>query len=304
MPTGRVQGATMTMRTDTREATFVGDVKAHLVSTAQPGQAAPATPAFGRDSASPIDVTSDQLYVNDLAKTALFMGKVVAVQGDSTLKAPELHIAYEGKAAAEHDCGGSAPQQPGEGSRLSRLVAKNGTVVTIGADRRVSSDEVEFDAKADTALFIGNVLVNQLKNVLQGKRLFIDRKAGTSRLETPAEGGQPAGRIAATFYQNDTKGAAQPKPKPKSAAANKARRRAGRRVGLLQDGSQRAHGYRGRHARRVRHREACRLPRQRQVEARRLRRAHRGDGRLLHGSGRTRARQRRRRGCRQDASRS
>ena len=49
-------------------------------------------------------------------------------------------------------------------------------------------------------------VVNQQKNVLQGKRLFIDRKAGTSRLETPAEGGQPAGRIAATFYQNDTQG--------------------------------------------------------------------------------------------------
>ena len=210
----------MTMRTDTREATFVGDVKAHLVSATQPGQAAPATPAFGRDSRHPIDVTADQLYVNDTDKTALFMGKVVAVQGDSTLKAPELHITYEGKAAVEQ-LTGAAPQQPDEGSRLSRLVAKNGIVVTIGTDRRVSSEQVEFDAKADTALFIGDVVVNQQRNVLQGKRLFIDRKAGTSRLETPAEGGQPAGRIAATFYQNDTKGAAQPKPKPKSAAANK-----------------------------------------------------------------------------------
>lgn len=218
MPTGTVQGATMTMRTDTREATFVGDVKAHLVSAGQPGQAAPATPAFGRDSRRPVDVTADQLYVNDTDKTALFMGKVVAVQGDSTLKAPELHITYEGKAAVEQITG--AEPQAGEGSRLSRLVAKNGTVVTIGADRRVSSEQAEFDAKADTALFIGDVLVNQQRNVLQGKRLFIDRKAGTSRLETPAEGTQPAGRITATFYQGDQKAGAQ--PKPKSGAANKA----------------------------------------------------------------------------------
>jgi LPS export ABC transporter protein LptC/lipopolysaccharide transport protein LptA len=219
MPTGRVQGATMTMRSDTREATFVGDVKAHLVSTEQPGQAAPSTPAFGRDTKHPIDVTADQLYVNDLAKTALFMGKVVAVQGDSTLKAPELHIAYEGRAAADMMTASAQPQQPEEGSRLSRLVAKDGVVITVGVDRRVASDQVEFDAKADTALFVGNVLVNQQKNVLQGKRLFIDRKAGTSRLETPAEGTHTAGRIAATFYQNDAKSAAQ--PKPKSAADNK-----------------------------------------------------------------------------------
>jgi LPS export ABC transporter protein LptC len=218
MPTGRVQGATMTMRSDTREATFVGDVKAHLDAAEQPGQAAPATPAFGRDSKQPIDVTADQLYVNDLAKTALVMGKVVAVQGDSTLKAPELHIAYEGRAAAEALTASTSPQQPEDASRLSRLVAKNGVVVTVGVDRRVSSDQVEFDAKADTALFVGDVRVNQQKNVLQGKRLFIDRKAGTSHLETPAEGAQPAGRIAATFYQTDNKGAAQPKPKSKSAA--------------------------------------------------------------------------------------
>ena len=213
MPTGSVQGSSMTLRTDTREATFVGAVKAHLVSAAQPGRAAPA--ALGRDSRQPVDVTADQLYVNDTDKTALFMGKVVAVQGDSTLKAPELHITYEGKAAVEQ-LTGATPQQPGDGSRLSRLVAKNGTVVTMGADRRVSSEQAEFDANADTALFLGDVVVNQQRNVLQGKRLFIDRKAGKSHLETPAEGGQPAGRIAATFYQGDQRAGAQPK---KAAAA-------------------------------------------------------------------------------------
>jgi lipopolysaccharide export system protein LptA len=146
----------------------------------------------------------------------LFMGQVVAVQGETTLKAPELHITYEGKAAVEQLTG--AATAPGDGSRLSRLVAKTGTVITIGADRRVASDEVEFDVKADTALFLGNVLVNQQKNVLQGKRLFIDRKAGTSRLEAPAEGGQPAGRIAATFYQNNP---AKPGPQPKKAAGDR-----------------------------------------------------------------------------------
>ena len=142
------------------------------------------------------------------------------MQGDSTLKAPELHITYEGKAAVEQ-LTGATPQQPGDGSRLSRLVAKNGTVVTMGADRRVSSEQAEFDANADTALFLGDVVVNQQRNVLQGKRLFIDRKAGKSHLETPAEGGQPAGRIAATFYQGDQRAGAQPK-KAAAAAAQEA----------------------------------------------------------------------------------
>ena len=215
MSTGTVHGASMTMRTDTREATFVGDVKAHLLATTQPGKSTGAAPAFGR-SQQPVDVTAEQLYVNDTNKTALFMGKVVAVQGESVLRAPELHITYEGKAAVEQLTAAATPG--GEGSRLSRLVAKTGTVVTMGADRRVASDEAEFDVKADTALFLGNVLVNQQKNVLQGRRLFIDRKVAASRLDAPAEGGQPAGRIAATFYQGDGKGGPATKKKAPAAA--------------------------------------------------------------------------------------
>jgi lipopolysaccharide transport protein LptA/LPS export ABC transporter protein LptC len=211
LPTGRVQGATLTLRTDTREATFVGDVRAHFEPAAREGKPQPAGAAFGRDASQPVDVTSEQLYVNDSAKTALFMGKVVAAQGDATLKTPELHIAYEGTAAA--DLAGAAQRQPGEAAHLSRLLAKNGAVITMGADRRISSDEAEFDAKAETALFVGDVLINQQRNVLQGKRLFIDRRTGKSRLEAPGEGGQPAGRIAATFYQADGRTAPQAKTK-------------------------------------------------------------------------------------------
>ena len=204
MPAGRVLGSAMTLRTDTREATFLGNVRTRLVPTAQPGDTRPATPAFGANSREPVDVTSDQLYINDTAKTALFMGKVVAVQGDSTLKAQELHVTYEGAPASDLITGAATPK-PGDGSRLSRLVAKDGAVVTLGADRRVSSDQAEFDVKGDTALFVGNVLVNQQRNVLQGRRLFIDRKTGNSRLEAPPDGDQRAGRIAATFYQGDGK---------------------------------------------------------------------------------------------------
>jgi len=212
-PTGRVQGSAMTMRTDTREASFVGNVAVRLVQSG----AGQTTVALGRDSRQPVDVTAEQLHVNDTAKTAVFMGDVVAVQGDSVLKTPELHISYEGKPASEPAV--AAPGQPSEGSRLSRLIGKSGAVVTAGSDRRVSSDQVEFDAKANTALFTGNVLVNQQKNVLQGRRLFVDRKTGRSRLEAPSEPGQPTGRIAATFYQSERAVAAA---KPKAAAVEAA----------------------------------------------------------------------------------
>ena len=61
---------------------------------------------------------------------------------------------------------------------------------------------------------LGDVVVHQPKNVLQGKRLFVDRKAGTSRLETPADGGnRPAASPRRSTREPTQKAGAQPKPK-------------------------------------------------------------------------------------------
>ena len=237
------------------------------------------TPAFGRDARQPVDVTSEQLYINDAAKTAQFTGGVVAVQGDSTLKTPELHVAYEGKAASE--LASADAQQRQESSRLSRLLAKGGAVVTIGADRRVTSDEAEFDAKADTALFTGNVVVNQQKNVLQGGRLFVDRKTGKSRLEAPAEAGQPAGRIAATFYQSD----ARPPRNPSQSSGRRDDRPPRSVFGSFKTDPNAPIDVEA-DTLDVHDNPAGDLPRQGQGPAGRVHRAHRRDDRLLLGPGR------------------
>jgi lipopolysaccharide transport protein LptA len=82
----------------------------------------------------------------------------------------------------------------------------------------VTSELADFDVKADTALFSGNVHVTQEKNMLVGGKLFVDRKQGKSRLESPPEGGMPAGRIAALFHQAGAKPSAQTPPKAQAAA--------------------------------------------------------------------------------------
>ena len=84
MPTGSVHGATMTMRTDTREATFVGNVAVtpRRRRAGGPGQPAGRRPS-GATRASRSTCTSEQLYINDTHQIALFTGNVVAVQGDT-----------------------------------------------------------------------------------------------------------------------------------------------------------------------------------------------------------------------------
>jgi LPS export ABC transporter protein LptC/lipopolysaccharide transport protein LptA len=203
--TGNVRSAGLNLKTDTQEASFLGNVVVRMVGSNGQGVG-----GFGRDARQPIEVNADRLDVNDASKIARFTGSVTATQGDSTLKSPELTVTYEGKAASEQLS--AQPKSDEAASRLSRLVASKGAVITAAGDRRVTSEQVDFDAKADTALFTGSVVVNQGRNVLNGRRMFVDRKAGKSRLDAPGEGGQAPGRITATFYQSETK-TAQAKPK-------------------------------------------------------------------------------------------
>lgn len=193
MPTGSVQAAAMTMLNKSKLVQFRGNVTVRLLP--QQGQGL----ASGRDARQPVDIRSEELDVDDAAKTAHFRGKVVAVQGETMLQAPYLMVKYEGKAASGLAPAADATPAKGAGSdgaHVTFLWARNGVEVTAGTDRRIVSDLADFDVTADTALFAGNVVATQEKNVLKGGRLVIERKAGKTRLDTPG------GRIAATFHPN------------------------------------------------------------------------------------------------------
>jgi lipopolysaccharide export system protein LptA len=194
MPTGSVQAAAMTMLNKSKLVQFRGNVTVRLLP--QQGQGL----ATGRDARQPVDIRSEELDVDDAAKTAHFRGKVVAVQGETMLQAPYLMVKYEGKPASGLAPAADATPAKGagnDGARVTFLWARNGVEVTAGTDRRIVSDLADFDVTADTALFAGNVVATQEKNELKGGRLVIERKAGKTRLDTPGNG-----RIAATFHPN------------------------------------------------------------------------------------------------------
>jgi lipopolysaccharide transport protein LptA len=199
---------------------------------AQNGAAAKAAsvlPGLQANSGEPIDVKSEQLEVDDIAKTAQFRRDVIARQGDAVLQAPELDIAYEGRSAMSESA--AQPREGGAQTKLKAIAARGGVVMTSKDDRaeastldydaaserarlagevvltsvnerRVTARAAELDQKADTALLTGDVVVTQGKNTMRGQRLFLDRKAQRTRLESPAEGGKGAGRIQTVFYQN------------------------------------------------------------------------------------------------------
>lgn len=256
---GTIQSNSMILLTKARQAAFKGDVQVRLKANPAAAQAAlaneqakkpaAAMPGLAANSGQPIDVTSEQLDIDDTSKTALFRRSVVARQGDAVLESQELDVLYEGRASPDQPGPAAADVPKAEQARLKSVAARGGVVMTnkddkvtsdtmdyeaaservvltgsvvirSGADRGATAQRAELDQKADTALLTGEVVVTQAKNVLRGRRLFVDRKSSRMRLESPAEAGRAAGRIYTLFYQGDQKTGSVPQKKSESAPAN------------------------------------------------------------------------------------
>jgi lipopolysaccharide transport protein LptA len=208
MPTGTLTANAMDFSTTTRVGKFRGNVALRLVQTPSAVTGARPSIGLGGDGKQPVDIRSQEFDIDDLKSQADFRGQVVATQGETQLRAPELRVTYEGQASKQtgFDGASAAPAATqtadGAGAQLARLVARTGVVLTAGTDRRIVADVVDFDVKADTALFVGAVELTQGRNVFRGGRLAVDRKSGKSRLDAPGTTATAVpGRIAATLVQ-------------------------------------------------------------------------------------------------------
>ncbi len=199
MPTGRILADAMDLETKSKKGTFQGHVTVRL---AQDQATAKPMLGLGKETRAPVDVKAQRLDIDDAKRFALFTGGVAAAQGESVLRSSDLRITYEGRATTP-----GAPQPTdlmteSGGTKVQKLLATGGVTITSGIDRTVRADTVEFDVPGDLASFVGTTVeVQQGKNRLLGRRLVVDRKAGKTALDAPAEGKMPAGRIQTTFYQ-------------------------------------------------------------------------------------------------------
>jgi LPS export ABC transporter protein LptC/lipopolysaccharide transport protein LptA len=260
MPGSTVRGRRMVIEQKKRLVVFSDGVETRLTqdqSRTRPTRT-DATPVLTSGD-GPIDIVSRTLAIDDVKKTALFSGDVVAKQGQATLNAPELEVLYEDNGAAKDGAapGGSPDQtsapkadrvpttnrvklirvpkdvvivngtQRATGSsaefdqRQDVLVLHGPVVITQEPDRKATGDEAVVDNKQDTMLLTGAVVVTQARNTLRGRRLLVNRRAGTMQMTTPADGSGPAGRVYARLYSADADQPGQPakkRPAPKAAS--------------------------------------------------------------------------------------
>jgi lipopolysaccharide export system protein LptA len=160
---------------------------------AQAGGPPNALQGFSQNRDQPVKIDAARLEVRDKNKIATFSGNVQVVQGDTTLRCKTLAVFYDTEGGGSTMA--SAKPGPGGQSRIRRLEARGGVVVTQ-KDQVATGETGLFDMASNTVTLSGNVVVKQGQNVLQGERLVVDLTSGVSRVEAGKAGN---GRVQGLF---------------------------------------------------------------------------------------------------------
>ncbi|WP_146590472.1 lipopolysaccharide transport periplasmic protein LptA [Puniceibacterium confluentis] len=123
--------------------------------------------AFGgmtQDTSAPVEVTADQLAVNQADGTALYTGNVIIGQGAMRLAAPRVLVVY-GEAAG----------------RIERLEATGG-VTLVNGDDAAEAERADYNIDAGTVVMTGNVLLTQGDNALTAETMTVNLDDGTAQM--------------------------------------------------------------------------------------------------------------------------
>lgn len=144
----------------------------------------------GHDSNAPIDISSEHIEVQDRADRAIWTGNVHAVQGDMTMDAARMTVAY------------SRATTPGADPQINRIDASGGVTV-VSPTERAKGDFGIYDLNRKLITLIGNVTLTRGTNVVNGGRLIIDMNSGRATVDGNAVGGgttaAPGGRVTGHF---------------------------------------------------------------------------------------------------------
>ncbi|MEM5476610.1 lipopolysaccharide transport periplasmic protein LptA [Pacificibacter sp. AS14] len=125
--------------------------------------------AFGglkHDSSQPVEITSDQLSVDQSTGKAIFSGDVLIGQGSLRLTATTVEVIYDTK----------------DTSQISQLVATGGVTFVNGGEA-IEAKQAVYDIKSASVTLTGDVILTQGQNALSGQRMVVDLATGTGQIE-------------------------------------------------------------------------------------------------------------------------
>ena len=135
--------------------------------------------AFGQvagNTDQPVEVTADNLAVNQNDGTAIFTGNVVIGQGEMRLSAPKVQVYYSE-----------------DNNRIERMVATGGVTIVSGEDA-AEAQKADYSIDTGKIAMQGDVLLVQATSAITAERMTIDIKSGTAQME---------GRVKTVLQSND-----------------------------------------------------------------------------------------------------
>ncbi|WP_107497879.1 LptA/OstA family protein [Thalassobius sp. I31.1] len=131
------------------------------------GQAQVAFGGLQHDASLPVEVTADQLQVNQQDGSAVFQGNVVIGQGTMRLSAGRVRVEYQ-----------TGANTTGE---ISRLHATNGVVLTNGAEAAEATSAI-YTIGSGQIVMQGGVILTQGDNALGANQMTVNLGTGQAEL--------------------------------------------------------------------------------------------------------------------------
>ena len=123
--------------------------------------------AFGtitQDTTAPVEVTADNLSVDQASGTAVFDGNVLIGQGDLRLSAAKVLVVYRDQNAG-----------------IERLEASGGVTLVSGPDA-AESERADYDIDSGSIVMTGDVLLTQGPSALTSDKMTVNLRDGTARM--------------------------------------------------------------------------------------------------------------------------
>ncbi len=136
-----------------------------LTATAAGAQTNVAIGGLSADPTAPVEVTADNLTVDQASGAATFEGNVVIGQGALKISAATVEVFYD-------DASGD----------IARMVAGGGVTFVTATEAAESQDAV-YDLSGGTLTLTGDVLLTQGASAISAQSMVVDLAGNTARLE-------------------------------------------------------------------------------------------------------------------------
>lgn len=141
---------------------------------------------FKHDSTQPIEIASDTLEVRQSDQTAIFLGNVLAKQGETYMRANRFEVSYSAASASDAD----------GGIRGIQRVKATGDVFLSTGTESAQGDWADYDVETGQITMGDSVALTQNQNVITGSILRIDLNNGQAKINGQSSA---TGRVKSLF---------------------------------------------------------------------------------------------------------